>query len=94
MPTVYRCCAWAVPDLSGTVRALASLDITSGNNALYFCVVLRRHQHHQELLSATLDEAMSCLRLLLTAAAHNTALAALDEFQGLSTWVASGIMGS
>ncbi|PNH03664.1 Dynein heavy chain 7, axonemal [Tetrabaena socialis] len=39
----------------------------------------------QELLSSTLDEAMSCLRLLLTAAAHNTALAALDDFQGLIT---------
>ncbi|KXZ49087.1 hypothetical protein GPECTOR_23g2 [Gonium pectorale] len=38
----------------------------------------------QELLSATLDEAMSCLRLLLTAAAHNAALAALEDFQRLT----------
>ncbi|KAG2436335.1 hypothetical protein HXX76_006644 [Chlamydomonas incerta] len=38
----------------------------------------------QELLSTTLDEAMGCLRLLLTAAAHNTAQTALDEFQGLA----------
>lgn len=39
----------------------------------------------QELLSTTLDEAMGCLRLLLTAAAHNSAQSALDEFQGLAT---------
>ncbi|KAG2482389.1 hypothetical protein HYH03_018685 [Edaphochlamys debaryana] len=38
----------------------------------------------QELLSATLDDAMGCLRLLLTAAAHNASLAALEDFQGLT----------
>ncbi|GLC41774.1 hypothetical protein PLESTM_001238200 [Pleodorina starrii] len=39
----------------------------------------------QDMLSATLEEAMVCLRILLTAAAHNASLAALDDFQGLTT---------
>ncbi len=40
------------------------------------------------MLSATLEEAMSCLRILLTAAAHNASLAALEDFQNLTMCVA------
>ncbi|GIL57271.1 hypothetical protein Vafri_12526 [Volvox africanus] len=51
----------------------------------YDCVLLHLSvSEMQDMLSATLEEAMSCLRILLTAAAHNASLAALEDFQGLT----------
>jgi hypothetical protein len=54
---------------------------THGCLAVYACWA----RVPQELLSGTLDEASGVLRLLLTAAGHNAALAALDGFHSHAT---------
>ena len=53
---------------------------TSGHNGVLLHLSC---SEMQALLSSTLEDAMACLRLLLTAAAHHTVQGALDDFQKL-----------